>query len=268
MFNLFQHIGFLRKQLLTAAVIFLVVQNAHSQESYSDSAIYSDTSLVVEDEYLDSDVTSPGFDSLDFSEIPSFTTYAIEDSVIKNLKNDKAFWYVDRTPKRQKPAEAETDKKYAEPFYLQNWFRTLLWIIIVGAFIAVLVWFLIESDIKLFRKKAKTLQSSEDIKINEDIFSINYEEELQKAITNQNYRLGVRLMYLHVLRLLSEKNIIEYKIERTNSDYLLQLFNTSYYKDFFRLTRNFEYVWYGKFDISPAAFEIIREDHSKIKSRL
>jgi hypothetical protein len=144
----------------------------------------------------------------------------------------------------------------------------VLWIIIVGAFIAVLVWFLIASDIKLFRKKAKTFQSPDDITITEDIFSINYEEELQKAIVDQNYRLGVRLMYLHVLRLLSEKNIIEYKIERTNSDYLLQLFNTSYYKDFFRLTRNFEYVWYGKFDISPAAFEIIRQDHSKIKSRL
>jgi hypothetical protein len=267
MVNLFEHIGFLRKKLLTTAVIFLVVQTVLSQESYSDSTIYSDTTVVVEEEYLDSDV-GPTFDSLNLSEIPSFNTYAIEDSVIKNLKNDKAFWYVDRTPKRQKPAQAETDKTYAEPFYLQNWFRTLLWIIIVGAFIAVLVWFLIASDIKLFRKKAKTFQSPDDINISEDIFSINYEEELQKAIVDQNYRLGVRLMYLHVLRLLSEKNIIEYKIERTNSDYLLQLFNTSYYKDFFRLTRNFEYVWYGKFDISPAAFEIIRQDHSKIKGRL
>ena len=95
-----------------------------------------------------------------------------------------------------------------------------------------------------------------------------YRQELEKAIANQNYRLGVRLMYLHVLRMFSEKNIIQYKIERTNSDYLLQLFNTSYYKDFFRLTRNFEYVWYGKFDITPAAFEIIRQDHSKIKSQL
>jgi len=75
-------------------------------------------------------------------------------------------------------------------------------------------------------------------------------------------------MYLHILRLFSERDIIHYKIERTNSDYLMQLYNTSYYKDFFRLTRNFEYVWYGKFDISSAAFELIRKDHAKLKSLL
>ncbi len=131
-----------------------------------------------------------------------------------------------------------------------------------------LIWFLIASDVKLFRKKAAVLQPTADAAINEDIFSVNYEQELEKAIANQNYRLGVRLMYLHVLRLFSEKEIIQYKMERTNSDYLLQLYNTYYYKDFFRLTRNFEYVWYGKFDISAAAFEMIRMDHTKIKGLL
>jgi hypothetical protein len=131
-----------------------------------------------------------------------------------------------------------------------------------------LIWFLIASDVRLFRKKPTVLQSNIDAEITEDIFSVNYEEELKKAIQDENYRLGVRLMYLHVLRLFSESNIIQYKIERTNSDYLLQLFNTSYYKDFFRLTRNFDYVWYGKFDISAAAFNMIQQDYTKLKTSL
>ena len=42
----------------------------------------------------------------------------------------------------------------------------------------------------------------------------------------------------------------------------------SYYKDFFSLTRNFEYVWYGKFEISNAAFEMISLDYNKLLASL
>jgi hypothetical protein len=249
-------------------VFIISCQSIFSQDEYPDSTNHIDTVVKEDSTYIPTTEEVAKFDSLNFYDIPSFYTYEIPDSALQNLKKDEAFWYVNKVPKRQKPPELDPNKKYSEPFYLQNWFRTLLWIVIIGAFIAVLIWFLIASDIKLFRKKAAVLQSAEDIAINEDIFSINYEQELEKAIANENYRLGVRLMYLHVLRLFSEKDIIQYKMEKTNSDYLLQLYNTSYYKDFFRLTRNFEYVWYGKFDISSAAFEMIRQDHTKIKSLL
>ena len=57
-------------------------------------------------------------------------------------------------------------------------------------------------------------------------------------------------------------------MERTNSDYLAQLYNTSYYKNFFRLTRNFEYVWYGKFDISAEAFQMIQQDYKNLKEQV
>jgi hypothetical protein len=267
MFKAPRYTCFIKTILVFCAVFFGFVFVGLSQDAARDTTVSVDT-LIEEEEYLDSDREPPVFDSLHLFIMPSFRPYEIPDSVIQNIKADEAFWYVDKVPKRQKPVEIDPNKKYKEPFYLQDWFRTALWMVIIGAFIGVLVWFLIASDIKLFRKKAKSLQSQEDVAISEDIFSIDYEQELEKALANQNYRLGVRLMYLHVLRMFSEKNIIQYKIERTNSDYLLQLSNTSYYKDFFRLTRNFEYVWYGKFDITQAAFEIIRQDHSKIKSQL
>ena len=269
MFSSIIHIHFIEKKLLLVFTFILLCLQGFSQDEYPDTVTYTDT-IIAKDPGYNSvpDEAYAKFDSLTLYDIPSFYTYEIPDSTLQNLKNDEAFWYVNKVPKRQKPPEVDPNKKFAQPFYLQNWFRTILWIVIVGAFIAVLVWFLIASDVKLFRKKASVLQSAEDAAINEDIFSINYEQELEKVIASQNYRLGVRLMYLHVLRLFSEKDIIQYKMERTNSDYLLQLYNTSYYKDFFRLTRNFEYVWYGKFDISPAAFEMIKKEHTKIKSML
>ncbi len=268
MFKIPTHIHSLVKKLLILLSIILFSTNVFGQGDLEDSITATDTAVIDSIYDSETDEESPKFDSLTSFTIPSYHPYEIHDSVLQNLKKDEAFWYVNKAPKRQKPAEINANKKYSEPFYLQDWFRTLVWIFIVAAFVAVMIWFLLVSDVSLFRKKAAILQPEKDIALNEDIFSISYKQELEKAIAEENYRLGVRLMYLHILRLLSEKDIIQYKIERTNSDYLAQLYNTSYYKDFFRLTRNFEYVWYGKFDISLATFEMIRKDHTKLKSML
>ena len=117
-------------------------------------------------------------------------------------------------------------------------------------------------------KKPKPLEEQIDTALSEDIFAINYEQELQKAIANNNFRLGVRLLYLHILRIFADNGILQYKMEKTNSDYLAQLYNTTYYRNFFRLTRNFEYVWYGKFDISAEAFQMIQQDYKNLKEQV
>ena len=79
----------------------------------------------------------------------------------------------------------------------------------------------------------------------EDIFAINYQKEIDKAAQQGNYRLAVRLLFLRILKNLSQKNIIRYTQDKTNLDYLVQLHATRYYSDFFRITRNYEYSWYG-----------------------
>jgi len=254
--------------LFLFSILFLSI-NLFAQGNIEDSITYSDTTLITDSIYEpETDETAPKFDSLRSFSTPSYKPLEIHDSVLQNLKKDEAFWYANTLPKRQEPVEVDPGKKYSEPFYLHNWFRTLVWIFIIAAFVAVVIWFLVVSDVRLFRKKAVFISSEQDIALIEDIFSVNYDQELDKAIAEENYRLGVRLMYLHILRLFSERDIIQYKIERTNSDYLVQLYNSSYYKDFFRLTRNFEYVWYGKFDISSAAFEMIRKDYAKLRGML
>lgn len=268
MFKTSSHTEFQVKKLLSLLTIVLWAVNVFAQGALKDSIAATDT--VVEDSVHNSETIkeSPRFDSLTSFNVPSYRPLEIDDSVINNLKKDEAFWYANFTPKRQKAVEFDSNKNFSETFYLQNWFRTLVWIFIIAAFVAVVIWFFIVSDIRLFRAKPASLLSEQDVTLTEDIFAINYEKELEKAIADENFRLGVRLMYLQILRLFSDKDIIQYKIERTNSDYLSQVYNTSYYKDFFYLTRNFEYVWYGKFDISSAAFEMIRKNHSHLKSML
>ena len=61
-------------------------------------------------------------------------------------------------------------------------------------------------------------------------------------------------MYLRLLKKMSEQKIIQYTQDRTNFDYLLQLHSTQYYNEFFRLTRNYEFTWYGQFEVDETVF--------------
>jgi len=102
----------------------------------------------------------------------------------------------------------------------------------------------------------------------EKIFDINYQIEIDKATAQNNYRLAVRLMFLRLLKSLSERNIIQYKQDKTNLDYLMQLHPTSFYKDFLRITRNYEYSWYGKFEVSDKAYDIIKGEFDHFEKRM
>src|SRR5215216_3990678 len=164
MSNSFSHIRYLVKNILLSAGFLFFSCSSYAQDEYPDSLTYNDTSVSVMDSVYvgTTDESQSKFDSLTHLDIPSYYPYPIHDSVLSNLKKDDAFWYANKVPKRQKPEEIDF-KDYKEPFYAQNWFRTLLWVIIIGAFIAVLIWFLIASDVRLFRKKPGLLQNDSDI---------------------------------------------------------------------------------------------------------
>jgi hypothetical protein len=84
----------------------------------------------------------------------------------------------------------------------------------------------------------------------------------------KNFRLAVRLQYLQTLVLLSGKGLLQYKEESTNSDYLMQVYATPYYGPFKKLTRHFEYVWYGQFEVGPDAYRNIETDFTTFKNSM
>ena len=140
-------------------------------------------------------------------------------------------------------------------------------VIIVVVFIGMLAWYLFQNNI-IRRRRGIVSEKKETAFHEENIFEIDYQGEIEKAIRSTNYRLAVRLMFLRLLKNLSQKNIIQYKQERTNFDYLSQLRQGRYYHDFCRLTRDYEYTWYGKFDLSPEMFGIIKNDFEKFDRTL
>jgi hypothetical protein len=102
----------------------------------------------------------------------------------------------------------------------------------------------------------------------ENIHEINFDEEIEKAIANHNYRLAVRLLYLRSLKQLSDNGLIQWQPEKTNSVYVYELNNPSVRQSFVSLTRQFEYVWYGGFNINGAAFGNINQLFQNFKKQL
>ena len=186
--------------------------------------------------------------------------HKLPDTLVKEMQEDDKFWYANAIFEKKKKEELDLSNNKYVPLGQRTWFQTLIWLVIIGGFAAFLIIYLTGSNVGLFRKKNKMVQASEEEDITEDIFAINYQKEIDKAAMQGNHRLAVRLMYLRLLKNMSEKNIIQYKQDKTNLDYLLQLHPTAYYKDFFRLTRNYEYSWYGLFEVSEGAYKIIRND--------
>lgn len=183
---------------------------------------------------------------------------SVPDSALRKLRSDADYWYVNTAPERQK--QKRTSEKQRESWYQKSWFTNLLWVLVLGIFVGILIWFLASSNIKLFRKKPAAI-AREDEEINEEnIFSLHYEKEIEKAIGSQNYRLAIRLWYLRILKELADRNMIRYKQGTTNSEYVDQLYQTSYHNEFSNLTRIFEYIWYGKFELTAETFTLLQKD--------
>lgn len=182
---------------------------------------------------------------------------ALPDSMPARMKKDDAFWYVDY------PFQSKTVQQAPRrvPPMQRPLVQTILWILIIGGFVTFVGIYLANSNVGIFRRRDKSLkedQAGEEMP--ENIFEINYDRELDRAIANGDFRLGVRLLFLRLLKQLADRRIIQYQQDRTNFDYILQLQGSAYYTDFFRLTRDYEYSWYGQFEIGSGEFTAIRND--------
>lgn len=253
--------------LLCCVILFVSPATGYSQDEEGESITIDTVETVVESTVVDEEnQISPRLSSITTEDAAPVAARNVDEKKKNDMMNDEAFWYVNKA--KQKKKEEKKSEEPSESFLNKQWFKTLLWFIIVGSFVVIIVWFLIASNVKLFKKRSASIEKQEDDLTTENIFDINYEKQLTKAIADKDYRSAIRFMYLQLLKMMSDRNIIQYKLERTNADYLGQLFSTAYYKDFFRMTRNFEYTWYGQFSINENTFNVIQQDFYNFKSRL
>ncbi len=106
----------------------------------------------------------------------------------------------------------------------------------------------------LFKRKNKSL--SFDSLEEEDINLIQFEKLIQEAISQNDFRLAIRYYYLWVLKNYSDKKIISWHPEKTNSDYTYEIKDLQIKNRFKKLSYFYNYIWYGEFEIDTSIFEV------------
>ena len=102
----------------------------------------------------------------------------------------------------------------------------------------------------------------------EDIHSIPFEQAIEEAVQNGNYRLAVRLLYLQSLKELADKGLIQWQVNKTNIAYLQELGGTGYAPVFSNLTRQFENNWYGDVPIRETEFTEVRQQFNQFNRQI
>ncbi|MBN8858610.1 MAG: DUF4129 domain-containing protein [Sphingobacteriales bacterium] len=187
---------------------------------------------------------------------------AVPDSVVQSLKKDGAFWYADKDMEKKEDTGklSRGDRIFIGLLRLlaNPVFRQILWIIIIGGFAAAVIWFLVQNQMNIFGRGRKPLVIRKtETEATEDMLSANLEKAADDAAAKGDFRLAVRFRYLHLLKTFSQQELLQYRKDATNIDYLKQLYDRPYYKDFFKVTRHYEYAWYGGMPVSAQQYEFV-----------
>ena len=104
--------------------------------------------------------------------------------------------------------------------------------------------------------------------LHENIHEINFQESIKDYERNRDFRYAVRYQFLWVLKILADKNIIEWNPEKTNRDYMSEIKEKQLQGKFRDATKIFDYVWYGEFEIDENSYHKMKEKWSVFHEKI
>lgn len=137
-----------------------------------------------------------------------------------------------------------------------------VWILALLAAAAVLYIVFRGNWSRLFSRKKTTRQPDYSV-LDENIHTLNFTDEIEAALREGNRRKAIRLFYLRTLKQLTDAGVLEWQVNKTNSEYLFEMKKPSLRQDFAFLCTAFEYIWYGEFEPSETLYE---ETFSRFRS--
>ena len=88
----------------------------------------------------------------------------------------------------------------------------------------------------------------------EKIQQTDFDNLINDALAQNNYREAIRFLYLKALKNLSQSNIIDWHFEKTNTDYYNEITDENIKKAYSKVSYLYDYVWYGEFTVDEKSF--------------
>ncbi|MBL7727986.1 MAG: DUF4129 domain-containing protein [Dinghuibacter sp.] len=148
-------------------------------------------------------------------------------------------------------------------------FSWLMMLLIFVGLVAILMFALKLNPGGLFSRRAsKPVAAEEEPGANENIHAMKFETELEKAIRLKNFRLALRILYLETLKKMTDRNIISWRPEKTNWEYVREIKDASVRTPFAEITNAFDYAWYGEFNIDEPLFRMMQDKMLRFRQKL
>ena len=182
---------------------------------------------------------------------------------LRDFQTDRDYQYGRDTPPPENPIARFFSWLFGKigQFLRSKAYENVWQYVILATVAGLAIYLLAKAEVLGFLFPKKAQQTGMDYEnLTENIQEINFEAAIDEAVTLRNFRLAVRLLYLQTLRQLNNAGHIMYKSDKTNRQYVQELANTALQPDFEKLTRRFEFVWYGDFPVDEAQFTTIRDE--------
>lgn len=147
-----------------------------------------------------------------------------------------------------------------------NWGRIIVYVIGLILLIVLIMLILKVNAFKVFYSGEGSAQKYQVL--DENIHEMDFDKLIQEAMEKQDYRRGIRLLFLYALKLLSDKNLIQWELGKTNHDYVRELGKQELKSGLNELSYYFDYAWYGNFKVSRDTFIKVQSTFTNWKSQL
>lgn len=259
------------KCLFISLLMVLLLLSPSSLPAQDDTLALPDTvtELLDFDEFVDSVMTSRYvYDS------SAFEPRTISSSDINSYRDDSEFDYA----RSSEPPANVIEQLFIWFFGLfgkifdnsvTSSFMKVLPYLLFGVAVILVVWLLLRGEGSgLFLRRGSKNKQLDFEEVPEDIHALDFDSLIGGAVSAADFRKAVRLHYLYLLRVMSERDMIEWRPEKTNGDYLREVGSSEYRSRFTELTLLFDYIWYGGFEIDRNQYNRVSATFTSLRSEL
>ncbi len=191
---------------------------------------------------------------------------SFDQSKLESLKNEKAFQY-------------DFNDVAVETWYQRLWRKIIEWlgriselglifqIVLYTVLLFILILLILSlmgvSVTSLFYKKPASFAipvHENDINIHE----VNFDQLIHNAVHNQDFRHAIRYGYLKILKLLHDAHFTCWERNKTNRQYIREIQSDDLKNLFSEICRDYEYAWYGNFNIGQSRYALFSETIDKL----
>lgn len=169
--------------------------------------------------------------------------------------------YAEMKEDKQKDIHYKTSSEYLSGL------KYVFYILILGLLVFIIVRifknYKNNGDVK---NKAISIEAIHEIEDN--LHEVNLDDLLKEALHAKNYRIALRLNFLIIIKLLSQKGHIDWAKEKTNWEYHSEIKDKLLADQFKEAIKSFEMFWYGEHAFTEQHYHVTEPLYTALQKRL